>query len=97
MKQQIILNSRPENQVRLDSVEFFYSKFYGFVIEKTKGFIIRSEYSAGKFCCVCAADELTNHNGWPESLKGTVENLLLKNHQVFVFDDYKEFYKWLAE
>jgi len=67
-----------------------------------KGLVTRLGFDEGPYASLCFCSEITKGNSW----SATPENKTLEGHirffanlggKFFLFDNYKEFGKWLAE
>ena len=74
--------------------------YYGVMIGIYKGFITKTEYYHGCYT-ILSSNYITKGNGWQtcdnETLSGIIDTVIKKGDVVFVFNTYKELFKWLSE
>lgn len=95
---EIITGEPPQNQININKATYGTEFYYGVCRYSDKGFIIQDGYHSGGFMPVSNTG-ITHHNEWSikeSTVKTLVEVLIRKGFKVFIFDNHKEFYTWLA-
>lgn len=97
---EIITGEPPQNQININKATYSTDFYYGVYFRGEKGFILQRYYKDGPFRAVSNTG-ITHHNEWTSfespTIRGLVKTLIEENFKVFIFDNHKEFYTWLAD